>query len=133
MGVLTSAGVHGCAHVDECACTHMVQDMHAHRAQQACTHARCRGHTPRSTRGLCKDGCTQLIRYTHVLCTHTRGPMTADPGPVQGHPQPFSLPVVTHVSSLDDEVPELPIPQHTEHVLLLALALSHQEVSTAAQ
>lgn len=39
----------------------------------------------------------------------------------------------THVSGLDDEVPGLAIPQHRQHVLLLALALPHQEVPGVCQ
>lgn len=34
----------------------------------------------------------------------------------------------THVGRLDDEVPGLAIPHHRQHILLLALALPHQEV-----
>lgn len=39
----------------------------------------------------------------------------------------------THVSRLDDEVPGLAIPQHRQHILLLALALPHQEVPGVCQ
>lgn len=72
----------------------------------------------------------------HMCPAHShRDPVAAGQGAVarQGHPSPLPQPVATHVSSLDDEVPGLPVPQHAEHVLLLALALPHQKVPAVAQ
>lgn len=39
-----------------------------------------------------------------------------------------SGPGPTHISRLDDEVSGLAVPQHGQHILLLALALPHDEV-----
>jgi len=90
-------------------------------------------------RGPWKDGCTQLTPHTHTSRALTPGPhgCRARAGTLaclrRATPSRLSPPAVTHVGSLDDEVPQLPVPQHAEHVLLLALALPHQEVPAAAQ
>lgn len=81
---------------------------------------------------------------THTESSHTHTSRALTPGrlPVAAHPghsssicpcQASPGATVTYISSLDDEVPRLPVPQHAEHVLLLPLALPHQEVPAAAQ